>query len=99
MLGDLFNSQKLQKYPFRKSKGLFSRGFILVMNLLVDVLVKKSVALLSMQYPKVLERVDSPEQIFYRSFLLGALGFLQFSKLWEKRWGLFCSKEALRRYF
>ena len=32
-------------YPFRKSKGLFSRGFILVTNLLVDVLVKKSVAL------------------------------------------------------
>ena len=25
-----------------------------------------------MYYPKVLERVDSPEQIFHRSFLLGA---------------------------
>ena len=45
MLGDLFKSQKLQKYPFRKSKGLLSRGFILVTNLLVDVLVKKSVSL------------------------------------------------------
>ena len=45
MLGDLIKSQKLQKYPFRKSKGLFSRGFILVTNLLDDVLVKKSVAL------------------------------------------------------
>ena len=64
MLGGLFKSQKLQKYPFRNSKGLFSRGFILVTNLLVDVLVKKSVALL--------ERVDSPEQIFHRRFSLGA---------------------------
>ena len=45
MLGDLIKSQKLQKYPFRKSKGLFSREFILVSNLLADVLVKKSVAL------------------------------------------------------
>ena len=45
MLGDLIKSQKLQKYPFQKSKGLFTRGFILVTNLLVDVLVKKSVAL------------------------------------------------------
>ena len=25
-----------------------------------------------MRYPKVLERVDSPEQIFHRSFSLGA---------------------------
>ena len=25
-----------------------------------------------MHYPKVLERVDSPEEIFYRSFSLGA---------------------------
>ena len=25
-----------------------------------------------MHYPKVLERVDSPEQIFHRSFSLGA---------------------------
>ena len=40
MLGDLFKRQKLQKYPFRKSKGLFSRGFILVTNLLVDVVVR-----------------------------------------------------------
>ena len=65
MLGDLFKSQNLQKYPFRKSKGLQARGFILVTNLLVDVLVKKSVALISRSYyPKVLERVDSPEQIF-----------------------------------
>ena len=44
MLGDLFKGQQLQKCPFRKSKGLFSRGFTLVTNLLVDVLVKKSVA-------------------------------------------------------
>ena len=27
---------------------------------------------LAMHYPKVLERVDSPEQIFHRSFSLGA---------------------------
>ena len=68
MLGDLFKSQKLRKYPFRKSKGLFSREFILVTNLLVDVLVKKSVALVN----ALSERVDSPEQIFYQSFSLGA---------------------------
>ena len=35
-----------------QSKGLQARGFILVTNLLADVLVKKSVALLSMHYPK-----------------------------------------------
>ena len=54
MLGDLIKRQKLQKYPFRKSKGLFSRGFILVSNLLAGVLVKKLVTM-SMHYPKVLE--------------------------------------------
>ena len=71
MLGDLFKSQKLQKYPYRKSKGLFSLGFILVTNLLVDVLVKKSVALVN----ALSERVDSLEQIFHRSFSLGAPAF------------------------
>ena len=30
-----------------------------------------------MYYPKVLERVDSPEQIFHRSFSLGAPDFEQ----------------------
>ena len=81
MLGDLMKSQKLQKYPFRKSKGLFTRGFILVTNLLVDVLVKKSVALCQMYHSKVFERVDSPEQIFHRSFSLGAP-----DKLIEETW-------------
>ena len=53
--------------------GLFSRGFILVTNLLVDVLVKAEISRsLSMHYPKDLERVDSPKQIFHRSFSLGA---------------------------
>ena len=72
MVGDLLKTQTLQKYPFRKSKGLFSRGFILVTNLLVDVLVKKSVALCQCIIRKSQERVDSPEQIFHRSFSLGA---------------------------
>ena len=34
-----------------------------------------------MHYPKVLERVDSPEQIFHRSFFLGAPELVAFKIL------------------
>ena len=86
MLGDLFKSQKFQKYPFRKSKGLFSLGFILVMNLLVDVLVKKSVALC-----QCIIRKSQNEQTLPNRY------FIEVSR-WVPLTNLTCSRTLVHRF-
>ena len=49
-----------------------------------------------MHYPKVLERVDSPEEIFHRSFSLGAPDYSDISRSERKKRS--CS-EAKQLYF
>ena len=81
MLGDLFKSQQWQKYPLRKSKGLFSPGFILVTNLLVDVLVKKSVALCQCIIRKSYNELTFPNRYFIEVSRWVPLASLQYIQL------------------